>query len=140
MIYLDTNILIYAIENHPVYGKACGKIMEDIESERLKAGASVLVLVEVLSVLNKINRLLKEEGKKQLDLRKNIEAILSLPIVWFDLNFMVIKRSSEYSYDVSGVDYVHVATMDLNSISEVISADEELDKIKPIRRIDPRET
>ena len=114
--------------------------MEDIESERLKAGASVLVLVEVLSVLNKINRLLKKEGRKQLDLRKNIEAILSLPIVWFDLNFMAIKRSSEYSYDVSGVDYVHVATMDLNSISEVISADEELDKIKPIRRIDPRET
>ena len=45
MIYIDTNIFIYAIENHPKYGSACKKILLDIESEKVKAGASILVPV-----------------------------------------------------------------------------------------------
>ena len=36
MIYLDANVIIYAIENHPKYGKKCKQIMEDIESEKLR--------------------------------------------------------------------------------------------------------
>jgi hypothetical protein len=32
--YLDTNIIAYAIENHPKYGERCKKILEDIESEK----------------------------------------------------------------------------------------------------------
>lgn len=138
MIYIDTNVFIYAIENHPKYGNACKKFLLDIESERVEAGASVLVLVEIINVITKINKILKKQKKKPLNLRKNIDAILSIPIIWFDLDFLVIKRASEYAYDITGVDYVHIATMEINSIGEIISADEELDKVKVIKRIDPR--
>ncbi len=137
MIYLDTNIIIYAIENQPRYGGVCKKILSDIESGKLKVCASILVLAEVLNVLVKINKLLQAEGKKQLDIRKNIDAILSLPLTWFDLSFFVLKKAAEYDYLTSGVDYVHIASMELNSVVSILSADEELKKVGNIKRIDP---
>lgn len=137
MIYLDTNIIIYAIENHPKYGKACAKILLDIQNEKLNASSSLLVLVETINVLSKINRVLKAEGKKQLNIRDNINAVLSLPITWLDINFPAIKRASEYDYAVTGVDYVHIATMEINGIRKIVSADEELDKVDIIKRTDP---
>ncbi|MCX8183008.1 MAG: hypothetical protein N3F08_01105 [Crenarchaeota archaeon] len=85
----------------------------------------------------KINKIIEEKGKKPLDLKKNIDAILSLPLVWLD--FLIIKRASEYTYPVTGIDYVYVATMEINFVWEVISAYKELDKIKFIRRIEPKE-
>lgn len=137
MKYLDTNIIVYAVENHPVYGKACKEILSNIENGKIEVCSSILVLVEFLNVLMKINRLLKKENKKTVDLKMNIDAVLSLPIVWFDLNFLLIKHASEYDFDVSGVDYIHVATMELNGVYEILSADKELDKVSFIKRIDP---
>ncbi len=139
MIYLDTNVFIYAIEQHQKYGKFCEKILLDIESEKLKVSASIIVLVEILNVLKKINKILNKERKKQLDIRKNIDAILSLPIIWLDLNFLTIKRATEYDYDISGVDYIHTSTMELNSITKIISADKDFDQVDFIQRIDPLE-
>jgi predicted nucleic acid-binding protein len=139
MIYVDTNVFIYAIENHPKYGNSCKKILLDIESEKIKASASILILVEIINVLTKINKILKKQEKKPLDIKKNIDAILSLPITWFDLDFLIIKKASEYTYNVTGVDYIHIVTMEINSVTEIVSADDELDKIKFIKRIDPRD-
>ena len=95
MIYLDTNIIIYAIENHPKYGKACKKVLEDIEKKQLAAGASMLVLIESVNVLNKINKELRSEGKNQLNIREMIDAIEALPIIWLDIDFLIIEKASE---------------------------------------------
>ncbi|MBI2971558.1 MAG: type II toxin-antitoxin system VapC family toxin [Candidatus Aenigmarchaeota archaeon] len=137
MIYLDTNVIVYAIENHPKYGKKCKQILEDIASEKLKAHCSVLVLAELINVLTRLNRILRERREKALDIRHNIDAVLSLPITWVDLNFAVIRRASEYDYATAGADYVHVATMELDSITKVISADADFDHVEFIKRIDP---
>ena len=93
--------------------------------------------METINVLNKINNILKKKGEKMLDIRDNIDAILSLPIIWLDINFLVIKRAAEYDYRISGVDYIHIASMELNNIRKIVSADGELDKVDFIRRIDP---
>ncbi|OGI14392.1 hypothetical protein A3K63_02035 [Candidatus Micrarchaeota archaeon RBG_16_49_10] len=140
MIYLDTNIIVYAIENHPTYGKKCKRILENIQKNKTNAGCSTLVLVELINVLKKINRELEKKGTKALDIKKNIDAVLSLPITWFDMGLIVIKRASEYDYKISGIDYIHVATMELNSISEVMSADKELDRVPILTRLDPLKT
>lgn len=137
MIYLDTNILIYAIENNPKYGESCKKILLDIESGEIKACASILVLVETLNVLTKINRTLKDNNKKELDIKKNIDAVISLPIVWLELNLFVVKRAAEYDYSITGIDYIHIASMELNSVTKIISLDNELDKVDFIKVIDP---
>lgn len=137
MKYLDTNIIIYAIENDNKYGQKCKEILEAIQNQKLEVCCSILILVEVLNVLCKINKVLEKEDKKLLNIENNINAILSLPILWYDLDFLIIKHSSKYNFKVSGVDYIHIATIDLNCVSEIISADQELDKIPFLKRIDP---
>ncbi|MCS4538294.1 MAG: type II toxin-antitoxin system VapC family toxin [Thaumarchaeota archaeon] len=137
MIYIDTNIFVYAIENHPKFGISCGRILQDVENERLEASCSVLVLVELINVIKKINTILSKEGRKGLSIKDNIEAVMSLPLVWIDLDFLVIERASSYAFDVNGVDYIHIASMEVNSINEILSADKDLDKAGVIKRIDP---
>jgi len=135
--YLDTNVIIYAIESHPKYGEKCKDLLKAVENAELEVCASTLVLVEVINVLCKLNKILEEKQKEKLNIRKNIDAILSLPIKWIELDFAIIRRASEYQFKVSGIDYIHVASMELSLTSEVISVDEELDKIDFIKRIDP---
>lgn len=137
MIYIDTNVFVYAIENHPRFGRNCRRILEDIEGERLEASCSVLVLAELVNVLKKINDVISKQGKKVLNIERNIEAVMSLPVVWIDLDFLVIEKASTYKFDVNGIDYMHVASMELNSMNEILSADRELDKVNLIRRTDP---
>lgn len=137
MMYLDTNVIVYAIENHPKYGKASVAILNDIQKGVLIAGASVLVLAELINVLKKLNTVLLKENKKPLSIEKNIEAVLSLPVEWFELDLFTIKQASSYSYQISGADYTHIASMEVHSVREIISADKELDKVPFIHRLDP---
>lgn len=137
MNYIDTNIFIYAITNNEKYGNACKRILLDIENEKINAGASILVLVEIINSISKINKELKKANRKPLDIKHNIDALLSYPITWFELEFFTIKKSAEYSYNIASTDYFHLATMELSSIKEIISADTELDKIDFIKRIEP---
>ena len=139
MKYIDTNIFIYAIENHPSYGKSCKKILLDVQEGKLKTGASMLVLVEIIKVLAKINTELKRRKQKPLDLEANLDAILSMPITWFNLDFLTIRKATEYPYNITVQDYFHLAAMELNSVKEVISADKDFDKALFIKRIDPSE-
>ncbi len=137
MIYVDTNVFVYAVENHPKYGQSCKRILEDIEGGRLEASCSILVLVELINVLKKINAILSRQGKKKLNIKDNMDAVLSLPIAWIDLDLLIIERASSYTYDMNGVDYIHVSSMEINSISEILSADKDFDKVSSIRRTDP---
>ena len=137
MIYLDTNIIIYAIENHPKYGESCTRILKAIESGKQETCASILVLMEVVNVLVKLNRLLSRQKKTILKIPESVDAILSLPITWFDLDFVVIRRAAEYTYNIVGIDYFHIASMELHSIGDIVSADKELDKVPFVKRLDP---
>lgn len=137
MKYIDTNVFIYAIEQHPEYGVSCAKILRSVQNKTLTASCSVLVLVEVISVLKKINGVLRQRKQQLLDIRANIDAILALPIRWLDMNVHIICRASEYTYTTSGVDYLHIATMEVHNINEIISADKDFDTVEIIKRINP---
>ncbi len=137
MKYLDTNVIVYAIENHPKYGERCKRILEDVESGKLKVSCSMLVLVELINVLKKLNRVLSKQKRKELELEDNVDAVLSLGITWIDLDFLIVERASTYSFDINGVDYIHAASMEVNSITEVLSADADFDKVPMVKRLDP---
>ena len=114
---------------NPKYGNSCKKILEDIQNKKLKASSSILILIEIINVLTK--------KENELNIKENINAILSIPITWIDLSLFIIKLASEYNHNISGVDYIHIASMEVNSIKKIISADIELDKVHSISRIDP---
>jgi len=135
MIYVDTNVFVYAIEGHPKFGPSCKRILADIDGGALEAGCSMLVLAELINVLKRLNET-EFHGQPRLRIDKNLEAVMSLPIVWFEMSLAVIERASRYGFDVNGIDYIHVSTMELNDVSEAISADRDLDKVGVIKRID----
>lgn len=135
MIYIDTNIFVYATENHPKYGNDCKRVLEDIMNKNIDGCCSTLILAELLNVFVKMRKLTK--GK--VDVKGSIQAVLSLPIKWFDIDFFLLVNAAEYNYNISGIDYIHVATMEINAIKKVISADAELDKVDFIQRINPLE-
>lgn len=113
MNYLDTNILGYAVENHPKYGSSCKKIIQDIQDGTLRAARSVLVLSELISVLKKINKELAKRKIADLDIRANIDAVLSLPITWLEIKLFIIKRAAEYTFPAPGA--LHPRGNDENS-------------------------
>lgn len=137
MRYLDTNVVVYAIGNHPKYGKKCKEILDDVEAGREKVCSSIVMLVEIVAVLVRVNRALRRRGGKELDIKNNVNALLSLPINWVDLSLVVIRRAAEYRYPTSGTDYVHLASAEICGAEEILSADRELDKIPWVKRIDP---
>jgi predicted nucleic acid-binding protein len=138
-MYIDTNIIGYAVENHPKYGAPCKKILMDIWENRMKASASIYVLAELVSVFRKINKQNQKIGQKKIDAREHIEATWSLPIEWIELKIPIIKLAATYDYDIHGADYIHVSTMHMSNITEIISADTDFDNIPGIKRIDPLE-
>ena len=99
MKYLDTNVIVYAIENHPKYGAKCKKILQDVESGKLRVSCSMLVLVELMSVLERLNRVLSKQGKRELVIGDNVEALLSIGIAWIDLDFLIIEMAASYSFE-----------------------------------------
>ncbi len=137
MKYLDTNVIGYAIEDHSKYGNSCKKILGDVQSEKIKVCCSILVLVELINTIKKINKELKRVGRKELEIRANIDAVLSLPIQWVEMEMFIIKRAAEYNYNINGADYIHIATMEVNGVYEILSADADFDVPQHIIRIDP---
>ncbi len=137
MKYLDTNILVYSIEAHPVYGKACSKIIGDIKSGKLRVICSMLILVEFLNALQKMNAQFKRENKPLIDIPLSLDAVLLLPIEWIDINFFLIKQAGNYDVELGGNDSIHLATMEWQNAHEIISADKGFDKINFVKRIDP---
>jgi predicted nucleic acid-binding protein len=137
MIYLDTNIIIYAIENHSKYGAASSRILSDIERGKLLAGASSLVLLEVVGALRKLNVVLRQQRKPILDITENIDAIISLPITWFDVTAIIIQRATQRLTDLHPADAVHVVTAEIEGMREIYSADADFDDLPGLRRVDP---
>ena len=45
---IDTNILIYLVQNHPQYGEPCGALFNRIERGHIEAVTSVVSMLEVL--------------------------------------------------------------------------------------------
>ena len=60
MIYVDTNVFVHAVENHPKFGKSCKRILEDVEDGKLEASCSILVLVASME-LNSTNEILSAD-------------------------------------------------------------------------------
>jgi predicted nucleic acid-binding protein len=133
MKYLDTNIWIYAIMAHPKYGEKCMQILEDLEKGALEAVISVQVLSEVANVLY------RRFGIR--DTVNHVGAILSYPLKVIDLTPDIVLRAAEYSrdYGILPYDGIHVASALSSFVTEILSADKELDKVGIVKRIDPLE-
>ena len=103
--FVDTNIFIYSITNHPQFGETAKQILMRIEQGETTV-TSTLVLCEIAWVL--------EAMGKQSDIKPTIEKILShknLEIIGFDQDDILLGANNMRLYGVDFNDGINIAIM-----------------------------
>jgi len=132
IFYIDTNIFDYSALAHPVYGKACKHIIDDIQNERIEAYCSFLVPIELLGSLAQI-----DIGKASIA----VAAFFSLPISMIQIDEWVLRDATSIMLE-SGVSYdsIHAACMRRKGLGTIITEDtKHWKKIKNVKIIRPLE-
>jgi predicted nucleic acid-binding protein len=128
--YIDTNIFDYSALAHPVYGKACKQIIDDIQDENIKAYCGFLVPIELLGSLARI-----DTEKAAIA----VTAFFSLPINMIHIDERILKDASSIMID-SGLSYdsIHAACMQKKALDTIITEDiTDWKKIKNIKIVRP---
>jgi len=126
MIYLDTNVFVYAI----LGDKNAKNLLIKVVTGKTLACTSLLTWDELIWAIRKATSrydLAKIEGKKFIFFPK---------LKFLDLNFKIVKLAQELILEnnLKPRDALHIATALNNGVNEVISEDTELDKISKIKR------
>jgi len=96
-VFIDTNIFLYAISDHPRYGAACNELLERVKTEEIKGRISVIVLNELLHKL-----MLGEVAEKEnIKLSQVIRSIRNNREILKDLKAYGIVEDIETNYNLS---------------------------------------
>ncbi len=128
--YIDTNIFDYSALAHPVYGKACKHIIDDIQDGKIEAHCGFLVPIELLGSLARI-----DPEKAAIALA----AFFSLPINMIQIDEQTLQDAATVMVQ-SGVSYdsIHAACMLRQGLDTIITEDvADWKKIKNIKIIRP---
>ncbi len=113
--YIDTNIYVYAIIHHPVYGELCAEILKDVDRGVYEAHGSILVALELLGSLSKISPHVA---------RRATEDYLSLGITLLNIDEDVIRLAAIINEVVNiKYDSIHASLILLNDIPIIITND-----------------
>lgn len=133
LLFIDTNIFIYAAgDSHP-HKTPSLRILEQIASGRIKALTSAEVLQEILYRYSAIKD--AERGFAVFDNCLKIVPVV-LPLTKQDI---VSSRQILQRYPlISARDAAHIAVMLGRGIKTICSYDKHFDLVKEIERIEPR--
>lgn len=125
---LDTSIVIYLLEHHPVYFKAAYKIFQDIETGKCQAVFSIIGMIELLTAPKQLGR---------ADLVTKYQSYLAAydDLAIIDVMKPIISLSTDLRahYSISTPDAIHLATAIWLNADEFITNDKALQKIKEIK-------
>jgi predicted nucleic acid-binding protein len=130
-IFLDSSIFLYAVGREHPLRDPCLRALDGVEAGTVAVATSSEVVQEILHVLSR--RELRTEAVQlarwALDLVSDV-----LPVRREELALAceLMEESSLNSRDA-----VHVATMRLNGLTEILTADRHFASIQGVRRLDP---
>lgn len=132
MIYLDSNVFIYATTNNDEIGRKCRKILTDVAENNIEASTSVLTWDEVTFVIRKLrgNEIAKIKGKNLLNF-PNLRWLKA------DKKILDLSQNIVEKYHLKPRDSIHLATAIENKASKLVSDDSDFEKIKEIKIIKP---
>jgi len=115
---VDTDVFIYALTAHPLFGKTAKNILERIEKGE-PAITSTLVMCEVVWVL--------EAMGKQGDIKPSLEKMMSykaLKVVGFSGDDLLVGANNMIAENLDFNDGVNLALMMRLGVTEVYSNDQ----------------
>ena len=129
---MDSNVFFYAKIQDKVFGKSCSRVLSGIASKEIDASTSALAALEVANALRKYGR--------PDEVTDEVRAIFSLGIDVYPLEPSDVREAAEIYLEakISPYDCAHAAIMRRNGLSTIISADKEFDRVKWLKRVDPK--
>jgi len=150
-VFLDTNVLLYAVTEHPGYGEWANVLLDRICSTEVEGVISVIVLNELLHQLV-IGEVSQREGLRPF---QAVRYIKDHPDVLTDLAAYEVVEDVEknYGFQVAGVgaetfavaralmrehrllsnDALHLAVMQIEAITDLVTNDRDFDRVVGIR-------
>lgn len=131
-MFLDTNIFIHAYGITDYKGRACDRLLYRIAGGEQKAATSVMVVDEVLFFFSE-----KDGMTRAAEIWEDLSQTPNLEILGVDAR--MIGQAVRYMTDgLQATDAFHIAAMKANGIEVICSYDKGFDKIKDIRRQEPK--
>ncbi len=134
-VFLDVNVPMYAAgKDHP-YKAPCAWLMREIAEGRLEAAIDTEIIQEMLY----------RYGASQLwdigvTITTNLLEIISIvyPVTPDDVRIAIELFRQYAPRGVTARDLLHVAVMQNNGLSTLVSTDKHFDQIEGLIRLDPR--
>jgi hypothetical protein len=133
LIFLDTNIFVYAAGASHAQRPACAAILRGVANGSIRATTNTEVVQEILYLYTR-----RGERDKGLSLARDIIFLFPelLPVTGHDV-LLACDLMRRYAA-LGPRDAIHAATMLANTISKVASVDEDFDIIGGIQRVSPQ--
>jgi len=128
MLYLDSNIFIYAAISNTEQGKKARALLQIIQQGQEKAATSALTFDEVFWVIKKRNAEAAFEACNALLNFPNLEIIPA------DREIALSALGIIKEYNVAPRDAIHAATALSEKADAIVSTDPHFDKIKELKR------
>lgn len=127
-VALDTNILIYHLEDHPTWSDFTTRLFDRIESGRLHAIVSALALHEVLTGVHKSGF-----GDQAPTYRNLLLSFPNLSVVPFDAECAAISAELKARHGLRTPDAIHLATAIHAGAEAFVTNDEAFRKVDDIK-------
>ncbi|OQY22237.1 MAG: hypothetical protein B6I34_06180 [Anaerolineaceae bacterium 4572_32.1] len=133
-IFIDANIVMYAVGTEHPYRRPCQDSLNRIVNDKLPAVVSSEIHQEIL---HRYLSLGLPDKARQVSIK--LEAIVptALPVTMADVQRA--RKLSERYPALKTRDLIHTAVMLENGLSRILSTDAHFDGVSEVKRIDPRE-
>ena len=129
MIYIDSNVFIFAALNNEELGNNAKLILEEVENRNMEASTSSLTFDEVVWIVKK--------NRNFEDAVSIGEAFLNMPglhLVAVNQDLLALSISIMKRYKTDPRDSIHAATAITQKANIIISEDTDFNKIKELKR------
>lgn len=129
MIYLDSNVFIYAVLNSEFVGGEARSILSQVQNGQMKASTSALTFDELIWIVKK--------NRSPNDSLLAGDAFLNmsgLKLVNVDADILAGAIAIMRKYSLDPRDSIHAASAMIEKAEVVISEDKDFDKIREIKR------
>lgn len=132
--FLDANVFMYAAGRPHPHKLPCVRILTDVERGVLQAAINTEILQELLYRYSHI-----QLAHKGIQLCRDIlrYPLAVFPVTDTDVQLALDLLERHQAVGLKPRDAIHAATMRNNSISRLIGADKDFDKLDFVVRVDP---
>ena len=150
-VFLDTNVLLYAVTEHPDYGEWVDILLDRIRNSEIEGVISVIVLNELLHQLV-IGEVSQREGLRPFqtiryikgrpdvltdlaayEVVEDVERNYGLQVLGIDVGTFALARTLMREHRLLSNDALHLAVMQIESISDLVTNDKDFDRVVGIR-------